>query len=82
MFSKDNTLFVNLLTLITNLKDFLFKLLEATWKLLHLWELMDKKKECFYKQEIVWCFWKSEYLSKLSLIAYIFFLCYFCFEFN
>lgn len=36
MFSKDNTLFVDLLTLITNLKDFLFKLLEATWKLLYL----------------------------------------------
>ena len=73
MFSKENTLFVILLTLITNLKDFLLKSLEATWKLLYLRELMDKKKGCFYKQEIVRCFWKSEYLSKLSLIAYIFF---------
>lgn len=36
MFSKDNTLFVDLLTLITNMKDFLLKLLEATWKLLYL----------------------------------------------
>lgn len=52
MFSKDNTLFVNLLTLITNMKDFLLKLLEATWKLLYLWELMDKKKDAFTSRKL------------------------------
>lgn len=29
MFSKDNTLFVNLLTLITNLKDFFIKIIRS-----------------------------------------------------
>lgn len=53
MFSKENTLFVILLTLITNLKDFLLKLLEATWKLLYLRELMDKKKDAFTSRKLL-----------------------------